>query len=166
MEASGLANVLATECGISPAWQPTQGGSAPSHETFDAIWDTGATNSVITQGVVDKCGLAATGIAQVHGVHGTKQVETYLVNIRLPNSVIFTNVRVTRGEIPSADVLVGMDIINSGDFSVTNSNGITKFSYRTPSIEHIDYVAEAKRVRQAAGQPNRAQRRRANKGRP
>ena len=41
-----------------------------------------------------------------------------------------------------ADVLVGMDIINTGDFAVTNLGGITKFSFRFPSLEHIDFVEQ------------------------
>ena len=33
------------------------------------------------------------------------------------------------------------DIINTGDFAVTNLGGITKdFSFRFPSLEHIDFV--------------------------
>jgi len=106
-------------------------------------------------------------MARVHGVHGVSDTETYLVNIALPNNVTFMSLRVTKGEIPDADVLVGMDIINQGDFSVTNCDGYSKFSYRTPSIEHIDYVEQAKAIQQAQQQPpNRAERRRAKRGRP
>ena len=91
-----------------------------------------------------------------------KLAENYLVSIALPNKVGFSSVRVTKGEIPGADVLIGMDIIGAGDFSVTNSGGITKFSYRTPSIEHIDYVEQAK---QAKTPSSRAERRRKKFGR-
>ncbi|MCH8157850.1 MAG: SEC-C domain-containing protein [Nitrospinae bacterium] len=38
-----------------------------------------------------------------------------------------------------------MDIIASGDFAVTNKNGVTKFSYRSPSIIHIDFVEDSKK---------------------
>jgi hypothetical protein len=103
-------------------------------------------------------------MAQVHGVHGLAQAETYLVNIALPNKVVFTGVRVTKGDIGGADILIGMDIILQGDFSVTNYGGVTKFSYRTPSIEHIDYAAQAGEIRKAKERPaNRAERRRAKK---
>ena len=106
-------------------------------------------------------------MAQVHGVHGPKQTETYLVNIALPNSVVFMSVRVTKGNILGADILIGMDIIKEGDFSVTNCEGHTKFSYRTPSIEHIDYAEQAGAIRKAKEPPrSRAERRRAKRGRP
>lgn len=105
-------------------------------------------------------------MAKVHGVHGERLAETYLVNIALLNKVTFHTVRVTKGELPDADVLIGMDIIGAGDFSVTNSGGITKFSYRTPSIEHIDYVEQAKKTQaQAKTSSSRAERRRKKFGR-
>ena len=37
-----------------------------------------------------------------------------------------------------------MNIINTGDFAVTNYNGVTKFSFRVPSLAHIDFVAESR----------------------
>lgn len=107
---------------------------------FDAIWDTGATNCVITQACIDECGLAPTGMVQVHGVSGVIETETFLVDVWLPNYVRFNNVRVTRGKISGADILIGMDIISRGDFAVTNTNGLTKFSFRVPSLEHIDFT--------------------------
>lgn len=137
---------------------------APKVETFDAIWDTGATGPVITQKVVDSCGLVATGIAQVHGVHGVAECETFLVNVALPNNVMVTSVRVTKGDIAGADILIGMDIINEGDFAVTNHNSNTMFSFRTPSLEHIDFVDVVNRENRAQ-LPDRAERRRAKKRR-
>lgn len=87
-----------------------------------------------------------------------------MVNISLPNNVIFTGVRVTKGDILGANILIGMDIISRGDFSVTNRDGVTKFSYRTPSIAHIDYVEEANEALRAQAPPaNRAERRRKEK---
>ncbi len=110
---------------------------------YQAIWDTGATASVITQAVVDACGLQPIGVVQTHGVHGTQLSDVYLVNIRLPQGVGFMHVEVTKGQlVGGADVLIGMDIITSGDFSVTNKGGITKFSFRVPSQAHTDYVKE------------------------
>jgi uncharacterized protein YecA (UPF0149 family) len=41
------------------------------------------------------------------------------------------------------DVLIGMDIITLGDFSVTNFQGNTCMSFRVPSLHQIDYVEEA-----------------------
>ena len=139
----GLLNVLKSQCGISQAFDPTAGGALPPVVQFDAIWDTGATNSAITQAVVDACGLVPTSMAQVHGVHGVSTAEVYLVNIYLPNNVAFAGVHVTKGaNLPGAQILIGMDVISQGDFAVTNLGGITKFSFRVPSEAHIDFVEE------------------------
>jgi hypothetical protein len=95
-----------TDCFISLPWSSAQ--NAPARESFSALWDTGATNSVISQAVVDKCGLVPTGMTVVHGISGAQQAETFLVGIWLPNQVAFPQVRVTKGDIRGADALIGM----------------------------------------------------------
>ena len=91
----------------------------------------------------------------VNHVDGSSQVETYLVNIRLPNGAVFYGVRVTKAKLTgSANVLIGMNIISRGDFTVTNFNGITKFSFRIQSARHIDFVEESKKPQfQHGGKP-------------
>lgn len=111
---------------------------------YVALWDTGATNSAISQAVIDACALVPTGVAEVHGVHGSQQRETYLVNIYLPNDVAVMGAIVTRMETRDADILIGMDVINLGDFAVTNFKGRTKFTFRMPSLAHIDFVQDQK----------------------
>jgi hypothetical protein len=118
-------------------------------KAFTAIWDTGASASVITQDVVDSCGLKATGVLQVHGVHGTELAETFLVNIALPNAVAFPLVTVTKGKlVGGAHALIGMDIIGAGDFSVTNFGNRTVMSFRCPSVEERDFVKDAAKLQQ------------------
>jgi hypothetical protein len=138
----GLLNVLKNQCGISQAFDPTGGGNMPPVLPFDAIWDTGATNSCISQAVIDACGLLPIGMAEVHGVQSSTIEEVFLINVYLPNHVAFIGVQATRGKFPGADILIGMDLINQGDFAVTNNAGITKFSFRVPSQKHIDFVQE------------------------
>ena len=144
----GLLNVLKSPCGISLAFDPASAGAQPQISQFDAIWDTGATNSCVSQAVISACGLAPVGMAQVHNAQTTTIEEAFSVNIYLPNGVGFSGVRVTRAKIPGADVLIGMDIINMGDFAVTNVGGVTKCSFRVPSGVHIDFVEEAKKAAQ------------------
>lgn len=117
----------------------------PSLERFEAIWDTGATDCVISQDVVDRCHLKPITMTQVQGVHGVAMAEVYLVNMRLPNGIMFRNVRVTKGDLGSAHALIGMNIITLGDFSITNKGGVTVFSFRYPSQASVDYVKELKR---------------------
>ena len=52
-------------------------------EEFVAIWDTGATHSVITQRVVDACALKPIGTTTVSHAQGvTEDVDMFLVNVR------------------------------------------------------------------------------------
>ncbi len=88
----------------------------------------------------------------VHTAGGERQCETYLVNIKLPNSVGFANVLVTKADMGETEVLIGMDIISAGDFALTHKEGKTCFSFRVPSLLHIDFVETANLV--AAGKMN------------
>ena len=134
---------LTSESEVSSDWDPDSPDVPEPHkENFTALWDTGATNSVISQAVVDACGLLPIGFTEVFHVDGSHIAEVYLVNITLPNSIPFPNVRVAKAEIPGADLIIGMDVISQGDFAITNQNGGTKFTFRTPSIEDIDFAAD------------------------
>lgn len=108
-----------------------------------AIWDTGATNSVVTEEAAKKIGLASFGMASVNGVHGLKKVNRYFVNITLHNKSVSLDIPVTECssliDDESIGVLIGMDIISLGDFVITNSIN-TVMSFRIPSIQEIDFV--------------------------
>lgn len=134
--------MLKNECVISAPFNPATATSYPEPNTFKALWDTGATHTVITQAVVDRCGLIPTGMTHVSGVHGTAMVETYLANIMLPNSVGFHSLRVTKGIFGQVDfdILIGMDIIAQGDFTISHPDGKTQFSFSHPSAFDLDLV--------------------------
>ncbi len=141
VSANGRLAVLKTAAHVSAAFDPASALPQPIHVQFEAIWDTGATNSVISQKVVDACGLKPVGMRVVHTGNGTRNSESYLVNIVLPNGVGCANMFVTKGDMaPDTHLLIGMDIIGQGDFAVTNKDGKTCFSFRCPSTERIDFV--------------------------
>lgn len=112
--------------------------------SFQGIWDTGATNSVLTKKVIDELSLQPIGVTEVHTADGTSQKEQYLVNLTLPSNVVVPGIKVTEGKLIGADVLIGMDIINLGDFSVTNLNGNTVMTFCMPSCHEHDYVKEGR----------------------
>ena len=142
-------NVLKSKVHIAKAFNRSSFPTPPNPQgvaaiEFIAIWDTGATNSVITQKVIDGCGLKPIGMAKVHHASGESLTTVYFVSVFLPNKVVIPQLRVSRGIIAGdAEVLIGMDIIGQGDFAVTNKDGKTAFSFRTPSIECIDFVKQA-----------------------
>ncbi len=117
----------------------------PTEMTIQAIWDTGATNTVISRNLVGQLGLIPTGITTAHDANNSYQTSTYLVDIGLPNGILIPDVQVTEAaNLGNYDLLIGMDIITLGDFSVTNGGGNTWFSFRIPPDGiQIDYVAKA-----------------------
>jgi hypothetical protein len=139
----GILRVLKTECTIYPGFNPEkitkEQGDNIIGKNYLAIWDTGATSSVITKRVSDELRLKTTGFSVMKHAGGEDEVPMHIVNIGLPNKVGFEFVSVSEGKIPDADVLIGMDIITQGDFIITNTEGKTTFSFRIPSIEKIDF---------------------------
>lgn len=111
---------------------------------FVALWDTGATGTCVSHAVVTQLGLVPTGKQNIQTPSGCFTVNTYLVDIKLPNNVNIKDVVVCDSEIGNQGlgVLIGMDIITRGDFSVSNYNGQTVFSFRIPSKQMTDYVAQ------------------------
>lgn len=138
----GLRNKLLTKCYVSAAWLSQDDSSAPPLLEFDALWDTGATASVITAYVATKLKLPPEGTAEVFHAQGSAHVPIYFVNLGLPNKVEVAGIRVTEGILPGCDVLIGMDNINMGDFAVTNRDGATVFSFQMPSMSCIDFEQE------------------------
>lgn len=139
----GLLIVLKTDIWIAIAFDPVETTPTPPLKQYNAIWDTGATGSVIDQKVVVELGLKPIGITMVSHADGQCMKSVYLVNIGLPNRVGFQHMRVTEGNLGDVDVLIGMDIISQGDFAITNAKGTTTFSFRCPSLERIDFVKQA-----------------------
>lgn len=135
----GLSSVLPCPVGVARG----SGTDIPADKvpwvTFDAIWDTGATHTAITRKVVEQCRLPeSVQVVEVSTSAGVDLQPAHMVNLLLPSGLAFPNVRVTECRC-TADVLVGMDIINKGDLAITNKDGVTKFSFRTPSVEHIEF---------------------------
>ena len=72
------------------------------------IWDTGATNSVITKRAATQLGLIPVSKAVVNGVYGPKEVNVYYLNITLNNEQITLNTQVTECEELSSDFQTGL----------------------------------------------------------
>jgi len=144
---SGLSNVLKNDVYITEAFDLSKNSNFEKmlKDKFTAIWDTGATNSVISQKIVDQCNLKPIGVAEVHSPGGSFKTNKYLINLFLPNYVAIPYFMVIKGQITGdANVLIGMDIISNGDFAVTNKDNKTVFTFRIPSVVCIDFVKDYK----------------------
>lgn len=139
-QGNGRLNVLVTEVQICDDNPETHPGAACGK--FNAIWDTGATCTVISPAVAEQCQLKPIGVGMTGTANGLRECNKYLITIRLPNNVQVVDLPVLDGGMDGIDVLIGMDLISLGDFAITNYQGQTTFTYRLPSAERIDFVAD------------------------
>ena len=109
-----------------------------------AQWDTGASGTCIDDDLANELSLVATGMTTIKTPSGSKNVNVYLVSIILPNNVGVRDIPVFGTDIGNQGIglLIGMDIINMGDFAVSCFGGKTVYSFRVPSKKKTDYVLE------------------------
>ena len=113
------------------------------YKTELAQWDTGASQTCISENIVQQLGLIPCGQKPMQTPSGQKIVNEYRIDVILPNeNVYLSNVYVIDSEIgeQGIDMLIGMNIINLGDFAVSNFNNKTVFTFRIPSEATTDYV--------------------------
>ena len=150
---NGVSNRIISPVGVSlPLHAPPIGQMVPMqlvgrvYDTF-ALWDTGATHSVVTKQTAANLGLQPISIVRSAHAQGISEVNAYLVDLHLPNKVSISSIQVT--ECADNDghfgVIIGMDIITLGDFIITTHNKITTMSFRCPSLHQVDYVEEINR---------------------
>ena len=143
----GLIKVLKTQVGILIDKQINP-NYVKKKDNYVAIWDTGATNTVISEKLAKELNLTPGGTVTVSTAGGIREANKYILGLQLPNNLEIQNIMVTGGLLNTdTDFLIGMDIITLGDFAVTNVNGKTVFSFRYPSCEKIDYVNDARNLK-------------------
>lgn len=146
---NGRSSRLTNEVEVFPPHGPS--GPLPQGKKYQALYDTGATHSAISPKVTADLQLPSIGATNVGVGGGTLTTSSHLVNIALPNKVMFSMLRVAQMVLHGGiDVLIGMDVIGSGDFSVTHHNGNTTFSFCCPSRKEIDFVAEVEESKKIA----------------
>ena len=146
IKCNGIENRLVSRCSVYASWMPRDAKPQPPAQEFSALWDTGATNSMVTRRVVDALNLLPEGYTRVHHVGGLMaKAPQYFINLVALTALHFPNLLVVQGEFIGSDVIIGMDIINRGDFAVSNRDGATTFSFRIPSIERFDFVQDDNR---------------------
>ena len=140
---AGKRNVLATPVSVSANKELVPNSIT---KDFIAIWDTGATNTAISHKVVKECGLIPIGRAKINTANGENIVNTYLIDIILPNNLRVNKVTVNEfTSVEGSDLLIGMDIMGLGDMAISNFEGKTVFTFRVPSLKATDYVKEAEK---------------------
>lgn len=115
---------------------------------LDALWDTGATQCVISESFAERIGLDKVGETTMNHAGGASRVKVYIADIELPNKVVVRGVKLlSTRSINDFDMIVGMNVITLGDFCITNSGGRTVVSFRYPSEARIDFVKDTEDAR-------------------
>lgn len=139
---TGIAGQLINQVGISTVFDPTTPPDPkPKMLTTNALWDTGATHTGISNRLATSIGLVSVSPGIVTHAGGSDKCNRYIVNLVLPNKILVAGVYVSEVKLDNHfDLLIGMDIITQGDMSLTHVGGTTVFSFRIPSIETVDFV--------------------------
>jgi hypothetical protein len=85
-----------------------------------ALWDTGTSTTVITPGIAAKLGLEPDekSYIDLNVVGGVIRAWMTVVYVLFPNGKGYGPIPVAVRELPSADVLLGMDVISIGTFTL------------------------------------------------
>lgn len=106
------------------------------------LWDTGADFSCISKKVATELNLIPTRFINILTPSGSTVKPKYTITIDLPEYVTFETMEVCESEIGNQgiEMLIGMDVISKGNFSISNFEDKTVFSYAFPSFKHIDFT--------------------------
>jgi len=111
-----------------------------------ALWDTGATLSFIKPKLKEqlKLGMVRTDSSTViAGVGGMVKADFTYASILLSHNFIIQYCQVYVVDFPvNVDIIIGMDIINMGDFVVCNAENKTAFSFVVPPLPYRINLAD------------------------
>ena len=106
----------------------------------EAIWDTGAEQTVISKEIAARLNLRVISKTRMYHVAGDNIVNTYSVYVGLSEDMLIGPVKVMEGNFDGNVVLIGMDIIGSGDLVVTNNDDHTEMAFGMPSTLRMDEI--------------------------
>lgn len=97
-------------------------------------WDTGATKTIVSKNIIEALGIKPTGRkVNVCGVNGMYNSDTYLVDLHLPDGIVFENILVNEMiEEFGPSILIGLDVILRSDFILSPKDGGVLLKFRYP----------------------------------
>lgn len=96
-----------------------------------ALWDTGTSITVISPQVASRLPLVKLDRKiRLSGMNTQGESDLFLASIIFPNGKCFGPIAVAVQELPSIDVLLGMNVIMSGTFTLERKpDGGTRFTF-------------------------------------
>jgi predicted aspartyl protease len=101
--------------------------------SVNALWDTGASLSAISTQIADKLRITPVETRPLSTANGEVESAVALISLELPNGGIIRDSRAAICNLnDGTDMIIGMNIINLGDFTVSSANNETFFSFTMP----------------------------------
>ena len=98
-----------------------------------AFWDTGATGSCISERAARQLGLVPFAKVQLRGVDGALRKNVYVARLNIGPYTFFMQRLAEYSDVHAdTDLCIGMDIIGSGDFSLTRKHGKMVLRFQIP----------------------------------
>jgi predicted aspartyl protease len=99
-----------------------------------AMWDTGSMGTCVSTKLARYLGLVPLKAIRLASLHGDSLVNECFMDIVLPDGIVVQNVKAMEIETWSDfDIIIGMNIIRLGDFSLCNDQGNTVMTFSLPS---------------------------------
>jgi hypothetical protein len=113
-----------------------QGYSLKPPVEVRALWDTGAEGTCISAKLAQALGLKPMrDRITVFGVYGSASAHVYMLDVVLPEKIIVPNIVVPEITInKDFDIIIGMNIINLGTFTIDNENGNTTLYFSVQGV--------------------------------
>lgn len=104
--------------------------SGNSSVTVSALWDTGATTSMLNDSVARALNLGEIGYTEYAHANGIAESSIYAADVDFQGGLKIRKIElIGLSDIHDFGLLIGMDIISQGDFRVRNDNGNTVFTF-------------------------------------
>lgn len=95
-----------------------------------ALWDTGTSTTVITPDVARKLKPKVFDTIGLNGLKGQSRAPVCAIYVLFPNGKAFGPIAAAIHELPSVDVILGMDVISIGTFTLRRKpDGGTLFTF-------------------------------------
>lgn len=98
---------------------------------IDALWDTGATQTLVAEEIIDGLHIPPQGKSNMSILSGINQYSEHLLDIFLSDDLPFIAQRVLRAPVAHQGygVVIGMDIISQGHFHIILDDEGKTFEY-------------------------------------
>jgi hypothetical protein len=109
-----------------------------------AMWDTDSMGTCVSTRLARHLGLAPFRTTTLASLHGDSVTNVCFMDIVLPDEIVIENVMAMEIETQrDFDIIIGMNIIRLGDFSLCNDHGNTVMTFSLPSSNTpLDFVKQ------------------------